>query len=168
MTAWRLPQDAPVGAAANDGVRTIVIAPAIVYGHGRGLAGVIADGPRTDDGILHLPGSGDQHWATVHTADLGRLYALALIHAPASAFYLAASGDNPTVREIGEAASRGTGKVIGTSVAETEARLGPLAAAFLLDQRATGASARARAEPGWQPTEPSLLEQLESGSYATR
>ena len=47
------------------------------------------------------------------------------------------SGHNPTVREIGEAAS----------------------------QRATGA--KARAELGWEPTGPSLVEDLSSGSYAT-
>jgi hypothetical protein len=48
--------------------------------------------------------------------------------------------------------------------ADTEARFGPLAGAFGLDQQASGE--RARAELGWKPTGPSLLEDLSSGSYA--
>jgi nucleoside-diphosphate-sugar epimerase len=100
--------------------------------------------------------------------DLGRLYALALASAEPGSYYLGVNGQNPTVREIGEAGSRGTGgdgRVVGSSGPDTEARLGPLAAALDLDQQATGA--KARRELGWQPTGPSLLEELSSGSYAT-
>ncbi|WP_138735016.1 NAD-dependent epimerase/dehydratase family protein [Modestobacter excelsi] len=168
LTAWRLPLDARVRAAAADGVRSVVIAPGIVHGRGLGLPNLVKDGPRTDDGALVLPGSGEQHWTTVHADDLGRLYARALTRAAAGSYYLGASGQNPTVREIGEAAGRGAGlgtATVGSTAAETEARLGPLAGAFDLDQQATGA--KARAELGWQPTGVSLLEDLGSGSYAT-
>jgi nucleoside-diphosphate-sugar epimerase len=166
ITAWRLPLDARVRAAAADGVRSVVIAPGIVHGRGLGLPNLVKDGPRTDDGALVLPGSGEQHWTTVHADDLGRLYARAVAAAPAGSYYLGVSGSNPTVREIGEAASRGAGHdgaTVGSTEQESEARLGPLAGAFLLDQQATGA--KARAELGWEPTGPTLLEDLESGSY---
>ena len=168
-TAWRLPLDARARAAAADGVRTVVVAPGIVYGRGRGLPDMIRSGPRTPDGTLLLPGSGDQRWTTVHTDDLGRLYARALTHAAAGSYYLGVSGENPTVREIGVAADRGaggSGRVLPSSVEDTGARLGPLAAPLLLDQHATGA--RARAELGWQPVESALLHDLEFGSYTTR
>jgi nucleoside-diphosphate-sugar epimerase len=167
VTAWRLPLDARVRAAAADGVRSVVIAPGIVHGSGSGLPTLVKDGPRTDDGTLVLPGSGEQHWTTVHTDDLGRLYARAVTRAAAGSYYLGVSGHNPTVREIGEAASRGAGldvRTVPSTDEETAARLGPLAAAFDLDQQATGA--KARAELGWEPTGPSLLEDLSSGSYA--
>jgi hypothetical protein len=78
------------------------------------------------------------------------------------------NGQNPTVRELGEAASRGSGgdgRTVPSTDAETEARIGPLAEAFLLDQQATGA--KARSELGWEPTGPSLVEELSSGSYTT-
>ena len=166
LTAWRLPLDARVRAAAADGVRSVVIAPGIVFGRGLGLPTVVRDAPRTGDGALLLPGSGDQHWTTVHADDLGRLYVRALTEAAPGSYYLGVSGQNPTVREIGEAAERGAGRpgtVVGSTDADTEARLGPLAGALDLDQQATGA--KARAELGWEPTGPTLLEDLQTGSY---
>jgi nucleoside-diphosphate-sugar epimerase len=169
ITAWRLPLDARVRAAKQDGVRSIVIAPGIVHGDGAGLPNLVRSGPRTDDGALILPGSGDQHWTTVYADDLGRLYALAVANAEAGSYYLGVSGSNPTVREIGEAADRGAGgdgRVVGSSAEETGARLGPLAGALLLDQQAGGD--RARRDLGWQPTGPTLTEDLETGSYAAR
>jgi len=168
LTGWRLSLDARVRAAAADGVRSVVIAPGIVHGRGLGLPNVLVQGPRDADGAVVLPGSGEQHWTTVHAEDLGRLYVRALVDAAAGSYYLGVSGQNPTVREIGAAASRGTGgdgAVVGSTDEETEARLGPLAGALVLDQQASGA--RARAELGWAPTGPSLLEDLSSGSYAT-
>jgi nucleoside-diphosphate-sugar epimerase len=167
LTAWRLPLDARVRAAAADGIRSVVIAPGIVYGYGAGLPNLLRSGPRTDDGALVLPGSGDQHWTTVHADDLGRLYALALERAEPGSYYLGVSGFNPSVREIGIAADRGAGgdgRVVGSSIEETEARLGPLAGAFDLDQQASGA--RARSELSWAPTGPTLTEDLQTGSYA--
>jgi nucleoside-diphosphate-sugar epimerase len=163
LTAWRLPLDARVRAAAADGVRSVVIAPGIVFGRGQGLPNVVTHGPRTEEGALVLPGSGEQHWTTVYAADLGRLYARAVADAAPGSYYLGVSGQNPTVREIG-AAAEGDGRVVGEPDEATEARLGPLAGALLLDQQATGA--KARAELGWEPTGPSLLEDLRSGSYA--
>jgi nucleoside-diphosphate-sugar epimerase len=167
LTAWRLPLDARVRAAAADGVRSVVIAPGIVHGRGQGLPNVAKGGPRTDDGALVLLGSGEQHWTTVFADDLGRLYARAVAEATPGSYYLGVSGQNPTVREIGEAADRGAGgegRVVSEPDEATEARLGPLAGALLLDQQATGA--KARRELGWEPTGPSLLEELSSGSYA--
>ena len=167
LTAWRLPLDARVRAAADDGVRSIVIAPGIVYGRGAGLPTVVKNGPRTDDGALVLPGSGEQRWTTVHTEDLARLYVAALTEAAPGSYYLGVNGQNPTVREIGEAASRGAGldeRTVPSTEADTEARLGALAGALDIDQQATGA--KARGELGWTPTGPSLLEDLSSGSYA--
>jgi len=168
LTTWRLPLDARVRAAAADGVRSIVIAPGIVHGRGLGLPNVLVQGPRDADGAVVLPGSGDQHWTTVHADDLGRLYARALADAAPGSYYLGVSGQNPAVREIGAAASRGTGgdgAVVGSTNEETETRLGPLAGALDLDQQATGV--KARTELGWEPAGPSLLEDLSSGSYAT-
>jgi nucleoside-diphosphate-sugar epimerase len=167
LTAWRLPLDARVRAAADDGVRSVVIAPGIVYGRGTGLPTVVKDGPRTDDGALVLPGSGEQRWTTVHTEDLAQLYVAALTEAAPGSYYLGVNGQNPTVREIGEAASRGAGldeRTVPSTEADTEARLGVLAGALDIDQQATGA--KARGELGWTPTGPSLLEDLSSGSYA--
>ncbi len=163
LTAWRVPLDARVRAAAATGVRSVVLAPGIVHAPGAGIAAAVIGGaPRTPEGALVLPGSGDQHWTTVHAGDLGRLYSLALWVAPAGSWYLGVSGHNPTVREIGIAASGGD--VVGTSPAETVGRLGLFGAALLLDQQATGD--RARTELGWAPAGPALLDELRAAAPA--
>src|SRR3569833_1395877 len=163
LPAWRLPLDARVRAAAADGVRSVVIAPGIVFGRGQGLPNVVTHGPRTEDGALVLPGSGEQHWTTVYADALGRLYARAVAAAAPGSYYLGVSGPTPPARQSG-AAAEGDGRVAGEPDEATEARLGPLAGALLLDQQATGA--KARTELGWAPPGPSLLEDLRAGSYA--
>ncbi|MDQ1634233.1 MAG: hypothetical protein QOJ32_1042, partial [Frankiaceae bacterium] len=116
---------------------------------------------------LVVPGTGQQHWTTVHVDDIGVLYALAVEAAPAGTYLLAAGGENPTVRELGEAASRGQGlggRIVAEGDAATHERLGLLGEALLLDQQASGE--RARTLLGWQPSGRSLLDDLENGSYA--
>lgn len=162
LTAWRPGVEKIV--LAGDGLRGQVVAPAVVYGHGAGLPTLLA-GPEVD-----LIGDGAQHWTTVHVDDLAELYLLALDHGRAGATYIGASGQNPTVRDMAEAAARSAeprAEIRPQSVEETRARFGaPLAEALLLDQQATGAAARA--ELGWAPSRPALLADLEHGSYARR
>lgn len=167
LTAWRVPLDARVRAAAADGVRSVLIGPGIVHGNGGGLPGLLVDAPKDAAGARLLPGSGEQHWTTVHVDDLARLYVLALQAAAPGSYYLGVSDDSPTVAELGAAASRGAGddgRVAGSSPQETADRLGLLGEALLLDQRSSGAAARA--DLGWAPTGISLVEDLERGSYA--
>jgi nucleoside-diphosphate-sugar epimerase len=157
LTAWRLPLDAKVLAASRDGVRSVVIAPGIVYGHGGGLVNVIVQGPRTEDGALLVAGTGDEHWTTIHVDDLAALYVAALERAEAGSYYLAVSGDNPTVREIALTAAD---RVEAEPSEQTLARLGALGEASTLDQQATGQ--KARDELDWTPRQPSLLDDLRS------
>lgn len=163
LTAWRGATEAVVLGA--DGVRGIVVVPSIVYGHGNGLARVIVDAPREDG--LHLIGSGEQHWATVHVDDLAALYVLALESASAGALYIGASGDNPTVRELATiaAAAAGVQGVVAETAEETASRLGEgLTEALLFDQSARGT--RARFDLGWEPNAVSLADDIAAGSYA--
>jgi nucleoside-diphosphate-sugar epimerase len=168
LTGWRLPIEERVRAAA--GIRSVLIQPAIVYGHGRGLPNLLVDAPRAADGALQLMGAGDQHWTTVHVDDLAALYVLAYDNAAAGSVYAAASGQNPTVRELGEAAAKAAGiasGVVPETVAATRARLGEaFADALLLSQKTTGS--RAKIDLGWEPNGPSLVEELATGSYASR
>lgn len=156
ITAWRLDIESRLRASA---VRSTIIAPTVVYGHGQGIPNVLSG----DDGV-HLVGNGIQHWATVHADDLADLYFLALDRAGADAYFLGASGVNPTVLQLGEAAANGR-PVIAESIEQSQTRLGALFAdALLLDQQAAGRHARDTL--GWNPTRPTLAEQLASG-YAT-
>lgn len=167
ITAWRGATEAVVLAAP--GVRGTVVVPSVVYGRGTGLARVIVDAPHGsgDAAPLRLIGDGSQHWSTVHVDDLAALYVLALEHGTAGSVYIAASGANPTVRELGEAAAAAAGAsgVEAETVAQSQERLGAgLAEALLLDQQARGT--KARIELGWEPNGPSLVDEIASGSYA--
>ncbi|MCW2800910.1 MAG: hypothetical protein JWQ70_2382 [Aeromicrobium sp.] len=155
ISEWRTEREARLLQAD---VRATVIQPGIVYGRGEGLANVIRSSPQTDDGALTLIGSGDQHWVTVHVDDVADLFVLAL-DAKGGETFIAASGDNPTVRELAEAVSE---TVVEESVDASRERLGTgLADALLLDQQATGANARRVL--GWSPTRPSLVDELRAG-----
>lgn len=162
LTAWRgAGEDRVLGAA---GVRGIVVAPALVYGRGGGLIRLLTD--ETDGGV-RLIGDGGQHWTTVDVDDLAALYVLALENGRAGETYIGASGQNPTVRELGEAIAAGYDVAEGVrpeSAADTRARLGEaFADALLLDEQASGA--KARTELGWAPTARPLVEQLAAGEY---
>lgn len=154
LTAWRVEDEAAL--LADERVDSVVVRPGIVYGRGGGLVpAILGAAPRTPDGALRLVGSGEQHWATVHVDDLADLYLLALDSAPARSVVVAANGDNPTVREIGESLADA---VAPESAEDTRARLGAaFADALLLDQGARGARARSW---GWRPSRPTLVEEL--------
>lgn len=157
LTAWRAPIEARV--RASD-ARTTVIAPGIVYGRGAGIPAMfVGDGAHE----VRLVGDGSQRWTTVHVDDLGELYVLALDRAEQDAYVVAATGDNPTVREIAEAGAHGS-RIVAETADDSRDRLGAdFADALLLHQEASGAHARAAF--GWDPTRPSLVEDLADGSY---
>jgi nucleoside-diphosphate-sugar epimerase len=157
LTAWRVPNEATVRAS---GVRTTIIAPGIVYGRGAGIPAMfVGDGAHE----VRLVGDGSQRWTTVHTDDLGELYVLALHRGEQDGYVVAATGDNPTVREIAEAGAHGS-PIVAESVDASRERLGTeYADALLLHQETAGAHARSAF--GWNPTRPSLVEDLADGSY---
>lgn len=153
IMAWRPAEERHL---LESGIRASVIQPGIVYGRGGGIPEMLVEA--SADGALILPGRGDQHWTTVHIDDLAELYLRALGQAPGGKAYIAVSGDNPTVLELGKA-------LVDTVVPETPEstieRLGAFGAALLLDQQASGT--RARQELGWLPTRPSLIELFRAG-----
>ena len=152
LTAWRVPLERRL---LESGVRATVVQPAVVYGHGAGIPAMLV-------GQKSLPGTGEQHWTTVHVDDLADLYVAAL-DSPGGHAYLAASGDNPTVRELGDAIGD---DVTAQGDQATLDTLGPFGEALLLDQQASGA--KARADLGWSPSRPSLVELLREGYPADR
>lgn len=163
LVAWRIPIEKRVLAP---GIRGSVVAPGIVYGYGTGLpAHLITNGPKTRSS-LHLVGDGSQHWVTVHVDDLAELYVSVLEKAPGGDIYIGSSGENPTVRELGEAA-HGIGKVVDEDSAQSRERLGDrFADALLLDQQAAGTTAKNLFS--WTPKQPTLVELLRDGYPADR
>jgi nucleoside-diphosphate-sugar epimerase len=158
LTAWRGANEHRV---RTSDVRTTVVAPGIVYGHGAGIPTMfVGDGEHP----VRLVGDGTQRWTTVHVDDLADLYVLALERAEQDGYLVADDGRAPTVRDLAEAGAHGSA-VEAESVEASRERLGrDFADALLLDQRADAARARSL---GWAPSHVPLVEDLASGSYAT-
>jgi nucleoside-diphosphate-sugar epimerase len=113
-------------------------------------------------------GTGQQHWSTVHVADLADFFARVLEDDSAHGRFVIGDGARPTVAELTEAAAVAAGApgAVPGSDDEARARLGDAFAEVLLLDQGTVA-AKARAELDWQPTHPSLVEEFRNGSYRT-
>jgi len=71
LVAWKQPIDRRILDA--EGLRGVVIVAGVAYGDGGGaLPGLLLSSPRDEAGNLIMFGSGQQHWPTVHVADLAR------------------------------------------------------------------------------------------------
>ena len=111
-------------------------------------------------------GTGQQHWSTGHVADLADFFRRALEDESARGRYVIGDGVNPTVAELTQAAAAAVGAsgAVPGSDEEARARLGNyFAEVLLLDQGTDAASARA--ELGWHPSHPSLIDEFRQGSY---
>jgi nucleoside-diphosphate-sugar epimerase len=150
------------------GIRGVVIVSSVAYGDGGGgIPGLLLGSPRDNNGNLIMLGTGQQHWSTIHVADLADFFRRALEHDSARGRYIIGNGLNETVAELTEAAAAATGApgAVPGSDDEARARLGDYFAAVLLLDQSTDA-AKARAELDWQPSHPGLANELRHGSYA--
>ena len=163
IVAWRPAVVARVREAASQGIRTVVIGPANLYGDGGGIPALLAEGPTTDgpDAALLMVG-GEQHFPNVHRTDIAALYTLALTAAPAGSYLLGANADSPTMTELMQTASRARGldgRTEPEAVERSRERLGLLADAILLDAQIDCAAAR---RLGWTPAAHSLIDELDT------
>jgi nucleoside-diphosphate-sugar epimerase len=167
MVSFRGPIDRRVVEATD--VRGVVPVSGVAYGDGGGgVPGVLLGSPRDEAGNLIMLGTGEQHWATVHVADLAALFRRVLEDDSAHGYYVVGDGLNPTVAELTEAAAVAVGApgAVPGSDDEARARLGDYFAEVLLLDQATEA-AKVRAELGWRPSHPGLVEEFRHGSYRT-
>jgi len=167
LVAWREPIERRVLGAT--GMRGVVIVSGVAYGDGGGgIPGLLLGSPRDDAGRLIMLGTGQQHWSTVHAADLADVFRRVLEDESAHGRYVIGNGLNLTVAELTEAAAVAAGApgAVPGSDGEARARLGDYFAEVLLLDQGTDA-ARARAELGWHPTHPSLADEFRHGSYRT-
>jgi nucleoside-diphosphate-sugar epimerase len=171
--AERVAIDSMVRAAAGNGVRSVVIAPSLIYGRGRGLnphsmqvPWLIAFAKKA--GVAKHIGSGENRWSNVHIDDLVRLYLAALERAPAGAFYFAENGES-SMRETCEAISRMLGfggRTQSMTVEEAASEWGDGPANDTMGSNSRVRAKRARAELGWWPARRALIDEIERGCYA--
>jgi nucleoside-diphosphate-sugar epimerase len=147
------------------GVRSSVLrfAPTV---HGDGDNGFMATlvGIARQRGVAGYVGDGANRWPAVHRFDAARLARLAVESAPAGSVLHAVADEGVPLREIAAAMGRHLG-IPTASVAPEDAgaHFGFLAHFVGLDSPVTAIITRDLL--GWEPTEPSLIEDLEQDHY---
>ena len=166
LVAWRPALEQMVLAAEKDGVRAIVLRPAIVYGRAAGVPGMFVQSAN-ETGVARYVGTGENRWPVVHVEDLAGLYVRAVEKAETGTLFHAAAGRAYRVKELAEAASFGAdagGRTESWPLEDARKTLGAFADALALDQQVS--SEKARSILGWNPSAIPILEDLRSGSYA--
>jgi nucleoside-diphosphate-sugar epimerase len=149
-------------AYAERGVRVgLVRLPRSVHAAGGpfGFASMlVAAAQRT--GVSGYVGDGTQRWPAVHRLDAARLFRLVLEQGEPGTIAHAVGDEGDAMRAIAEA----IGQELGLPVQELpEDRFGVLGTMFAIDQPSSSALTRERF--GWEPTHPSLLDDLRAGGY---
>jgi nucleoside-diphosphate-sugar epimerase len=147
------------------GVRSSVLrfSPTV---HGDGDNGFMATlvGIARQRGVAGYVGDGANRWPAVHRSDAARLARLAVESAPAGSVLHAVADEGVPFREIAESMGRHLG-IPATSVApeDAAAHFGFMAHFVGLDSPVTAIMTRNLL--GWEPTGPSLIEDLEQDHY---
>ncbi len=155
-------------ALAGSGVRSVSVRLApTTHGEGdNGFMTFIVAAAR-EKGVAGYIGDGTTHWTAVHRSDAARLFRLAVERAPAGSVLHAAGETGVPQRDIAAAIGRGLDLDV-TSVAPEDAaeHFGWLGAFLSMDIQASNEKTRALLD--WQPTGPTLLEDLDAGHYFDR
>jgi len=153
--------------AADQDIRTIVIAPTLIYGRGRGVnpdsiqIPWLIDVAHNNNGARHI-GPGENVWSNVHIDDLVDLYVLALEKAPAGSFYYAENGEN-AMREVCQVINEVCGydaEPQAMSMETAEGLWGEGAANYTMGSNSRVRAKHARQDLGWSPDKCSLIEDL--------
>jgi nucleoside-diphosphate-sugar epimerase len=134
--------------------------------HGDGDQGFVASfvGIARQSGVSGYVGDGANRWPAVHRSDAARLFRLAVEHAPAGSVLHAVGDEGVPFRQIAEAIGRHlnlpTSSVSPADASEHFSHLGHFAG---LDSPAMAAITRELLN--WEPTGPSLLDDLEQEYY---
>jgi len=150
---------------AGTGVRSSVLRfPPTVHGDGdHGFVATLV-GIARQRGAAGYVGDGTNRWPAVHRSDAARLARLAVEAAPAGSVLHAVGDEGVPFREIAEALGRHLGiptaSVAPADAVEHFAHLGHFVA---VDSPASAAVTRELL--AWEPTGPSLLEDLEQDHY---
>ena len=160
----RIDNENAVIALAGSGVRSSVVRLPNV--HGPGSLGFVDGliGLARATGVAGYLGDGANRWPAAATADIGRLYRLALESAPAGSRLHGVAEEGVALRDVAAAIGRRLG-VPAVSVAEERAaeHFGHLSMFVGLDGPAS--SATTRAALGWQPTGAGLLDDLDQDRH---
>jgi nucleoside-diphosphate-sugar epimerase len=167
--------DSPRGGSENlaleftgRGVHTVSLrfAPTV---HGVGDHGFIATiaAVAREKGVSGYPADGTNRWAAVHRSDAARLVALGLAKAPAGSRLHAVAEQGIPTRDIAQAIGRAFSLPV-TSIApdDVQGHFGWIGTFFSMNLAATSTATQELL--GWEPTGPTLVEDLDAGAYSAR
>ncbi|HTJ67325.1 MAG TPA: SDR family oxidoreductase [Actinospica sp.] len=149
------------------GVRTVLVAvPNVTHSDldQHGFAPTLIRIARSS-GISAYVGEGTNTWSAGHTRDVARLFALAVEKAPAGSHLIAAGEPPVPVRTIAESIARHLG-IEPVSLTPDQAAEHFKAFPFI-SMSTTIPANDTRTLLGWEPTHPTLLEDLDAGFYFT-
>ncbi|ADB33136.1 NAD-dependent epimerase/dehydratase [Kribbella flavida DSM 17836] len=159
LMADRVEAERAVRAATDRGVRSMVVRPPVIWGPGDN--GQVARVYRTvaTTGAACYVGPGLAAYSNVHSADLARLYSLAIEKGAPGALYHAAGGEIPW-RWIAESVARDLGvQTRSLAIEEADEMFGP-EATMIYSASSRSRDPRSRAELGWKPVHRDMLTQV--------
>jgi nucleoside-diphosphate-sugar epimerase len=148
--SWRPAHEQLVLEAGENGMRSIVVRPGIVYGGSRGIVSDLLKDAL--NGLVRVIGSGKNFWPCVYDRDLADLY-VRLVQTPEAAGIFHANDEaDERVNDIVEAIAAHVPQkpdIRHVPLPEAKKKLGTYAEALAMDQRVRSPRARAL---GWSPT----------------
>lgn len=155
-------------AAADQGIRSVVICPSNIYGVGHGLTDHSFQLPflmarARETGVMRIVGAGVNRWSNVHIDDVAQLFLLAVEKAPAGAFYFLENGEASFIDMAAALAKRmNLGAVQSWPAEEAEQHWDPMHVHYTFGTNSRVKAKRARAELGWAPRHASILDWIGS------
>jgi nucleoside-diphosphate-sugar epimerase len=142
-------------------VHTLVRLPRSVHQRGShyGFCSVLIAAARKT-GVSAYVGDGTQRWPAVNRLDAAALFRIALEDAAPGTVLHAVADEGDSMRSLAEV----IGGVLAVPVESVPAeRFGVIGRVFALDMPSSSELTRERV--GWQPTHPSLVDDLAAGDY---
>jgi nucleoside-diphosphate-sugar epimerase len=154
-----------VRAAAQDGMRAIVMRPPQIWGNGGSKqVPAIFESVQTTGTACYI-GAGLNLYTHVHVEDLARQYRLAIEKGTAGALYHAVAGE-VNWRTLAEAVALVMHcETRSVSYAEACDIWGEMYADLFFAVSSRSRSLRGRADLGWEPTQFDLVDDIRNGSY---
>ncbi|MBE9193734.1 NAD-dependent epimerase/dehydratase family protein [Gloeocapsopsis crepidinum LEGE 06123] len=148
LIAWRSQLESLVLNARDRNIQAIVIRPALVYGRGGGIIGMMVEAAR-QYGVVQYVGTGENRWTLIHVDDLALCYVAAL-EAESGSIFIAADDQVMQLGEIAQLVSYAAGipgQVKSWQLDEARTAMGAFADALVLDQQVSGAKAKQILQP---------------------
>ena len=159
-------------AAADQGVRSVVLCPSLIYGEGRGANPDSIQVPTLirqalKSGVPRHVGDGENIWSTVHIEDVASAYLMALEAARAGSFFFIENGEASLKSIVASIARLLGGKRApeGWGIDDAIAEWGPMAVWFSLGGNSRVNADKARGMLGWKPAGTDLFHEIERGWY---